>query len=123
MTSGYGRDFRLHLFRHAEFSCAGLNLRWHYVLLGDARHSLRAAGSADCGVLHAPPALQRLFDWLSPRLDYVRRACPSYCHCTTGLDQIRHAIACYIAACAIVSIIATLLMPDDTDRDISQERA
>ena len=34
-----------------------------------------------------------------------------------------YAIACYIAACAIVSIIATLLMPDHTNRDISQERA
>jgi MFS family permease len=34
-----------------------------------------------------------------------------------------YAIACYIAACAIVSIIATLLLPDHTNRDISQERA
>jgi MFS family permease len=34
-----------------------------------------------------------------------------------------YAIACYIAACAIVSIIATLLMPDHTNRDITQERA
>jgi MFS family permease len=34
-----------------------------------------------------------------------------------------YAIAVYIAACAIVSIIATLLMPDYTNRDISQEHA
>jgi MFS family permease len=34
-----------------------------------------------------------------------------------------YAIACYIAACAIVSIIATALMPDYTNRDISQEHA
>ena len=34
-----------------------------------------------------------------------------------------YAIAGYIAACAIVSIIATLLMPDYTNRDISQEHA
>jgi MFS family permease len=34
-----------------------------------------------------------------------------------------YAIAGYIALCAVVSIIATLLMPDYTNRDISQERA
>ena len=34
-----------------------------------------------------------------------------------------YAIAGYIAACAIVSIIATVLMPDHTNRDISQEHA
>jgi hypothetical protein len=32
-------------------------------------------------------------------------------------------IAGYIAACAVVSIIATLMMPDHTKRDISQEHA
>jgi hypothetical protein len=39
-------------------------------------------------------------------------------HCRIGL-----VIACYIALCAVVSIIATLLMPDHTNKDISQERA
>jgi MFS family permease len=34
-----------------------------------------------------------------------------------------YAIAAYIAVCAIVSIIATLLMPDHTKRDISEEHA
>jgi MFS family permease len=34
-----------------------------------------------------------------------------------------YAIACYIAACAVVSIIATILMPDYTNRDISEEHA
>ena len=34
-----------------------------------------------------------------------------------------YAIAGYIAACAVVSIIATVLMPDYTNRDISQEHA
>ena len=32
-----------------------------------------------------------------------------------------YAIAVYIAFCAVVSIIATVLMPDYTNRDISQE--
>jgi hypothetical protein len=34
-----------------------------------------------------------------------------------------YAIAGYIAACALVSAIATLLMPDHTNLDISQELA
>ena len=34
-----------------------------------------------------------------------------------------YVIACYIALCAVVSIIATVLMPDHTDKDISHERA
>jgi hypothetical protein len=34
-----------------------------------------------------------------------------------------YAIAGYIAVCAIVSIIATVLMPDYTNRDISREHA
>jgi MFS family permease len=34
-----------------------------------------------------------------------------------------YAIAGYIALCAVVSIIATVLMPDYTNRDISQEHA
>jgi len=34
-----------------------------------------------------------------------------------------YVIAAYIAICAIVSIVATLFMPDHTNRDISQERA
>jgi len=34
-----------------------------------------------------------------------------------------YAIACYIAACALVSIIATILMPDYTNLDISEEHA
>ena len=34
-----------------------------------------------------------------------------------------YAIAAYIAACAVVSIIATVMMPDYTNRDISQEHS
>ena len=34
-----------------------------------------------------------------------------------------YVIAGYIAFCAIVSIIATVLLPDYTNRDISQEHA
>ena len=34
-----------------------------------------------------------------------------------------YVIAAYIAFCAVVSIIAMVLMPDHTNRDISQEHA
>jgi MFS family permease len=34
-----------------------------------------------------------------------------------------YAIAAYIAVCAIVSIVATLMMPDHTNKDISEENA
>jgi MFS family permease len=34
-----------------------------------------------------------------------------------------YVIAAYIAFCAFVSIVATIMMPDYTNRDISQERA
>ena len=32
-----------------------------------------------------------------------------------------YAIAWYIAACAVLSFVATLLLPDYTNRDVSQE--
>jgi MFS family permease len=42
---------------------------------------------------------------------------------TGAVPASGYVIACYIALCAAVSIIATLLMPDHTNKDISQERA
>jgi len=45
-------------------------------------------------------------------------------HCWSDIrGRSGYVIACYIALCAAVSIIATLLMPDHTNKDISQERA
>jgi hypothetical protein len=34
-----------------------------------------------------------------------------------------YAIAVYIALCAVISVISTLMLPDYTGRDISDERA
>jgi MFS family permease len=42
---------------------------------------------------------------------------------TGAVPASGYVIAGYIALCAVVSIIATLLMPDHTNKDISQERA
>jgi len=82
-------DFRVHLFRLAELPGARINFPWHYPFLSHARHSLWTTSSANRGVLHAPAALQRLLDWLSPCLDYVRRTRPSYCHRAISMDWIR----------------------------------
>ena len=79
-------------------------------------------------MLHAAPALQRLLDGLSARLDYgaggpaplIATALLAW---TGAVPASGYVIACYIAFCAVVSIIATLLMPDHTNKDISQERA
>jgi hypothetical protein len=42
---------------------------------------------------------------------------------TGAVPASGYVIAGYIAFCAVVSIIATLLMRDHTNKDISQERA
>jgi MFS family permease len=42
---------------------------------------------------------------------------------TGAVPASGYVIAGYIAFCAIVSIIATMLMPDHTNKDISHERA
>ena len=51
----------------------------------------------------------------------------THCHGVVRLDRGRtpsgYVIAGYIALCAVVSIIATLLMPDHTNKDISQDTA
>ena len=39
-----------------------------------------------------------------------------FAHYHTG-----YAIAWYVAACAIISVIATLMLPDYTNRDVSTE--
>jgi hypothetical protein len=82
-------DFRVHLFRLVKFPGARINLPCHCAFLGHAWHSLWTTGSVNRGVLHAPATLQRLFDWLSPRLDYGRRTRSSHCHCAISLDRIR----------------------------------
>ena len=43
-------------------------------IANSARYAVRATGSFDRGVLHAEPALQRRFAWLSVGLDHRRRS-------------------------------------------------
>ena len=72
-------------------------------------------------------AVKRLLDWLSARLDYGWGSGAAHRHGAARLDWgsarigLRHRLL--HALCAAVSIIATLLMPDHTNKDISEERA
>jgi hypothetical protein len=67
-----------------------------------------------------------LLDRLSACLHYGWGAGPAHRTAllawTGAVPASGYVIACYIALCAVVSIIATLLMPDHTNKDISQER-
>ena len=86
---GCDGDFRVHLFRHAELSGAGLDLPRHHALLRDARHSLWAAGSADRGVLYPATSLQRLLARLSSRRDHGGRPRAPDRNGIAGVDRIR----------------------------------
>ena len=66
-------------------------------------------------------ALQRCFDRLSARLDHRRGPAPFI---STWLFATCHStfpIGIYVVICAIISIIATSLLPDYTNKDISSE--
>ncbi len=45
----------------------------HRAVAHSARHAVRAAGGADCGIVHAEPALQRFVTRLSVGVDHRRR--------------------------------------------------
>jgi hypothetical protein len=74
-------------------------------------------------MLHPAAALQWCLDWLSACLGDRRRTCAVDCDGTARGNRIGYAIAAYIAFCALVSIAATIMMPDNTNSDISQEHA
>jgi hypothetical protein len=74
-------------------------------------------------MLHAAPALQRLLDRLSARLGHAGGPAPLIATALLAATGSGYVIAGYIAFCAVVSIIATALLPDYTNRDISHEHA
>ena len=121
---GHHRRVRFRLFRHAELIGAGLDVSCGHAFLRAARHDLRAPGSLVCGVFHATPcaivAVRSVFISLRSPVAGRRRLIATALLAWTGSG---YAIAGYIAVTAIISIIATMLMPDYTNRDISQEHA
>jgi len=66
-------------------------------------------------------ALQRRLDWLSAGLDYCRRTCPFIATWLFVTFNSTFPIGIYIVVRAIISIIATALLPDYTNRDISTD--
>ena len=75
----------------------------------------------DRRALHAPPALQRLFNW--PPAVVSNSPAPLIATALLAMLGSSYMIAAYILFCAIVSIISTALLPDYANRDISEEFA
>ena len=72
-------------------------------------------------MLHPEAAVQRLLDRLSALLGHLRRAGAVDRYRVASRHRISYVIALYILFCAIVSIVATALMPDYTNQDIAEE--
>ena len=68
------RPVRVPLFRHGGYGDPVGGVHRHRAVAHPPRHPVWTAGGADCGILHAAPALQRRFARLSARLDHRRRA-------------------------------------------------
>jgi hypothetical protein len=69
-------------------------------------------------MLRAAPALQRQLARRPAGLSHLRRSGADRYRAAGG---VRIAVAGYIAPCAIVSIVSTATMPDNTNREISED--
>jgi hypothetical protein len=74
-------------------------------------------------MLQPAPALQRLRAGLPSGLDRRRGPAPLIATALYAATGSPYSIAFYILGCAVVSVVATLFLPDYTNRDISQETA
>ena len=82
---------------------------------------VRAAGRADRRGLHSATALQRCIARLPACLGDCRGSGAADREALFAAYHTGYAIAIYIAACAVVSLISAALMPDYTGQDISAE--
>jgi hypothetical protein len=92
-------------------------------LVRAARPDVRSAGGADRRMLYAAPALQRRLDRLSVVVGDIRRPGPIDRDRTARGLGSGYVIAGYVLFCAIVSIVSTAMLPDYTNKDISEEHA
>ena len=114
------RAVRVPLFRHGGYGDSVGGVHRHRAVAHSPRYPVWPAGGADRGILHAAPTLQWRFARLSARLDHRRRAGADHRRLRCSLTyHSGYAIAIYIAACAVVSLVAAALMPDYTGKDIS----
>jgi len=84
-------------------------------------HAVWTAGGADRRGLCAAPALQRRFAGVSTGIGHRRRPSAADRDRLFASFHSGYAISIYIAACAVVSLVATAMMPDHTGKDISME--
>jgi hypothetical protein len=105
----------------AQHNGAGLDIPRNHVVADPARHDVRpqAALIAECftGRLRYSGAS------IGYQLASVFAGGPAPLIATALFAEFRsgYAIALYILVCAVISFAAALLLPDDTNRDISQE--
>ena len=83
--------------------------------------AVRAGGGADRGELHAATALQRRVARLPARLGHRRRSLAVHRDVAVRHLWFGLPIAIYILLCAIIGIIATALLTDYTNKEISEE--
>lgn len=74
-------------------------------------------------MLYATAALQRRLDRLSACRGTAGGPAPLFATALLAAYGSGYVIAVYIAITAIISLIATIMLPDYTGRDISQEHA
>jgi MFS family permease len=117
------RDIWLHLLRNAEYDGPGLDFLGYCAVLYPARRDVWPAGAliAECFT----PRLRYSGASIGYQLASVVAGGPAPLIATALLAATGsgYVIAGYIAFCAIVSIIATALLPDYINRDISREHA
>ena len=93
----------------------------HRAVAHSARYAVRPAGGADRGIVHA--GLRYSGASLGYQLASIIAGGPAPIIAAALFNHYHsgYAIAIYIAACAVVSLVAAALMPDYTGKDISQE--
>ena len=72
-------------------------------------------------MLYWPATLQRRFDRVPAGLVFAGGPAPLIATALFAEFRSGYAIALYILVCAVISFAAALLLPDYTNRDISQE--
>ncbi len=116
-------DLRLRLLRDAQYRDTGGDLHRDRGVAAAGDDPVRAGGSVDRGKLHAAAALQRQFAWLPACLDHRRRSIAVHRDVAVRDVLLSLPIAIYIAICAIIGIVATAMLTDYTNKDISAEYA
>src|SRR6202035_4524732 len=115
------RSFHLRLLRAVKYGHSCRDLRRYYSILHSARYGLWAAGSANRRVL--PPRVRYSGSSLGFHLASIIAGGPAPLIATTLLAWTGsgYSVALYVLLSCVISIAATIPLPDYTNRDISEE--